>query len=40
MILLINSVVNFPIYFKTSSNYNAKFKVMFGCIVEREEKSS
>lgn len=37
MILLINSVVNFPIYFKTSSNYNAKFKVMFGCILEREE---
>jgi hypothetical protein len=34
MILLINSVVNFPIYFKTSSNYNAKFKVMLGCCLD------
>lgn len=37
MSLLINSVVNFLIYFKTSSNYNARFKAMFGCIVERKE---
>lgn len=34
MILLINSVVNFLIYFKTSSNYNAKFKAMFGCCLD------